>query len=138
MRLFRRICGIFALTIATFALVGCSISGSNEEKVADIDFTVVEEENLPQEVKDVIEQEKKEEFRLVFTAKENMYIAIGYGEKSTSGYSIAVKSLYLTSDSIRIDTNLIGPQKGETINEEPTYPYIVVMIENMDYPVVFD
>lgn len=138
MHLVRKICRVFSLVLVTFALSGCSISGSAKEKVADIDFTVVEEENLPQEVKSVIEQEKKDEFRLVFTAKENMYIAIGYGEKSTSGYSIAVKDLYLTSDSIRIDTNLIGPQKGETINEEPTYPYIVIMIENMDYPVVFD
>ncbi|MDD6573406.1 MAG: protease complex subunit PrcB family protein [Thermoflexaceae bacterium] len=129
---------IAALLSACLISAGCSISDSSREKVADIDFTVVDEENLPQEIKDVIEEKKKEEFRVIFSAKENMYIAVGYGERSTSGYSIAVKDLYLTENAIRIDTNLIGPAKGETINEEPTYPYIVVMIENMDYPVVFD
>lgn len=127
-----------AILLLTLTLCGCSVSDSSKEKVADIDFTVVDEENLPQEIKDVIEEKKAEEFRVIFSAEENMYIAVGYGERSTSGYSIAVKALYLTENAIRIDTNLIGPAKGETINEEPTYPYIVVMIENMDYPVVFD
>ncbi len=138
MRFLKKICTLVCLAIITLAIAGCSVTDSSETKVADIDFTVVEEKNLPAEVKQIIEEKKAEEFRVVFTAKENMYIAIGYGEKSTSGYSISVKDLYLTEDSIRIDTNLIGPQKGETINEEPTYPYIVVMIENMDYPVIFD
>jgi len=122
----------------TLLLCGCSISEGSTEKVADIDFTVVEEENLPQEIKNVIEEKKEDEFRVIFSAEENMYIAIGYGKRETSGYSIAVKDLYLTENSIRVKTSLLGPSKGETINEEPTYPYIVIMIENRDYPVVFD
>lgn len=138
MRAVRRIITVIVLLTMGLMLCGCSISDSSKEKVADIDFTVVDEENLPQEIKEVIEEKKKEEFRVIFSAEENMYIAVGYGEHATSGYSIAVKELYLTENAIRVDTNLIGPAKGETINEEPTYPYIVVMIENMDYPVIFD
>ena len=129
---------VITLLFFSFMLCGCSVSDSSTKKVADIDFTVVDEANIPQKIKDVIAEKKEEEFRVVFSAEENMYIAIGYGKHKTSGYSIAVKDLYLTENAIRIDTNLIGPQKGETINEEPTYPYIVIMIENIDYPVVFD
>lgn len=132
---------LFCMLVTLFSVVmlcGCSVSDSSTEKVADIDFTVVTEENLPQEVKDVIEEKKTEEFRVVFSAKENMYIAIGYGKQNTSGYSISVKELYRTENSIIVDTNLIGPSKGETISEEETFPYIVIMIENMDYPVVFN
>ncbi len=138
MRAVKKSVMLAALLLASLTICGCSISDSSREKVADIDFTVVDEENLPQEIKKVIEEKKKEEFRVIFSGEENMYIAVGYGERSTSGYSIAVKELYLTENAIRVDTNLIGPAKGEVINEEPTYPYIVVMIENMDYPVVFD
>lgn len=134
----KRLCCMLVTLFSIAVLCGCSISDSSTQKVADIDFTVVTEEKLPQEVKDVIEEKKAEEFRVVFTAKENMYIAIGYGEQKTSGYSIAVKELYKTENSIIVDTNLIGPKKGETINEEVTYPYIVIMIENIDYPVVFN
>lgn len=132
---------LFCMLVTLFLVVmvcGCSVSDSSNEKVADVDFTVVTEENMPQEVKDIIEEKKTEEFRVVFSAKENMYIAVGYGKQNTSGYSISVKELYRTEDSIIVDTNLIGPAKGETISEEETYPYIVIMVENMDYPVVFN
>lgn len=126
--------------VALIAMVvaGCTVTDSSKEKVADVDFTVVAEEEIPKEVKEVIEEKKTEEFRVVFTAGENMYIVVGYGQKETSGYSIAVKELYRTENAIRIDTNLLGPQKGETINEESTYPYIVLMVENMDMPIMFD
>ena len=67
-----------------------------------------------------------------------MFIAIGLGISETRGYRFSVKDLYLTENSIRVKTSLLGPSKGETINEEPTYPYIVIKIENRDYPVVFD
>jgi hypothetical protein len=127
-----------AVLLVCLAICGCSIAGSSREKVADVDFTVVSNEQLPSEVKEVIEEKKSDEFRVVFTAGENMYIAVGYGAQKTSGYSIQVEELYLSEKYIYIDTNLIGPSKGETINEEITYPYIVIMIENMDYPVIFE
>ncbi|MGN0159773.1 MAG: protease complex subunit PrcB family protein [Lachnospiraceae bacterium] len=130
--------GVLVFVLCILIVTGCSVTDSGKEKVADIDFTVVTEEQIPKEVKEVIEEKKTEEFRVVFTSEENMYIVVGYGMKETSGYSIAVKDLYRTENAIRIDTNLIGPQKGETINEEPTYPYIVIMIESMDLPIVFD
>lgn len=124
--------------IILISMSGCSLSNSSTEKVADVDFTVVADAEIPQEVKEVLEEKKQEEFRVVFSADENMYIAIGYGERKTSGYSISVEELYKTADSIRVKTNLIGPSKGETISEETTYPTIVIKIENSDYPVVFD
>lgn len=129
---------LLAMNMLSLVLCGCSISNGNDEKIADVDFTVVDEVNLVQEIKDVIEEKKAEAFRVIFSEDENMYIVVGYGEQKTSGYSIAVDELYLTKDSIHINTSLIGPSKGETINDEPTYPYVVVMIENTDYPVVFD
>ena len=138
MKEIKEIIAVLLLVSTIFVISGCSISDSSRDKVSDIDFTVVDEQNLPKEIKDVIEEKKADEFKVIFSAEENMYIAIGYGMKETSGYSIAVNDLYLTEDSICIDTNLIGPKKGETISGEATYPYIVVMIENMDYPVVFE
>lgn len=116
----------------------CSMSDSSKEKLADLDFTVVDEIDLPQEIKTLLEEKKGNEFRVVFTAKENMYIAVGYGAKDTSGYSIAVNELYQSTDSICIKTSLIPPAKGENVVKQTTYPYIVVMLENMDCPVIFD
>ena len=40
-------------------------------------------------------------------------------------------------DAVYLDTSLIGPAKGEKIDEVPTYPYIVIKIEKREEPVVF-
>ena len=53
----------------TLLLCGCSISEGSTEKVADIDFTVVEEENLPQEIKNVIEEKKEDELCVIFSGE---------------------------------------------------------------------
>ena len=66
-----------------------------------------------------------------------MYLCTGYGEQPTGGYSIAVEELYLTENAVYIDTTLIGPSKGETLTEMPSYPWIVVMTEDLELPAVF-
>ena len=69
---------------------------------------------------------------------EFLYIVRGYGEQETGGYSICIRDLYLTSNAIIFDTELIGPRKGETISKSPSYPYIVVKVELRDENVVFE
>ena len=66
-----------------------------------------------------------------------MYLCTGYGEQPTGGYSIAVEELYLTENAVYIDTTLIGPSKGETLTEMTSYPWIVVMTEDLELPSVF-
>ena len=62
---------------------------------------------------------------------------MGYGEQMTGGYSIEVRELYLTENAIVIDTELKGPQKGEEVGVEKSYPYIVVRTEYLENPVIF-
>ena len=57
--------------------------------------------------------------------------------QDTGGYSISVEELYLTENSIVIDTELTGPEKGETPAPETSYPYVVVKTEYLENPVVF-
>ena len=49
-----------------------------------------------------------------------------------------MQEVYLTSNAIIFDTELIGPRKGETISKSPSYPYIVVKVELRDENVVFE
>lgn len=116
---------------------GCGMKKETQEKVRDIDFTVVESEDIPGELKKVIEEQKDEEFRMTYGTKEYLYICVGYGEKETGGYSISVDELYLTKDAIYIDTNLLGPKKDEVVSKDKSTPYIVVKIEYCDNTVMF-
>ncbi len=136
----KRITTIFTLCMVTtfvFLFAGCSVEKMKTEKLRDIDFTVVDGEDIPNELKKMIEEKEKEQFKLTYADNGTLYIGVGYGEQSTSGYSIEVKELYESKNAIYIHTNLIGPTNDERIVERKTYPYIVVKLEFIDKNVVF-
>ena len=115
----------------------CLAEKLSNDKLRDIDFTVVDEENIPEELEEMIDEKEALPFKMTYADDGVLYIAVGYGEQPTSGYSIEVKELYETKNAIYIHTNLIGPAKDERILERATYPYIVVKMEFIDKNVVF-
>lgn len=119
------------------AATACSVEKVSEEKLKDLEYTVVASDEIPEELMTQIEEEKKEPMTLTYGDKGYLYIAKGYGAQETSGYSIEMKELYETENSICIKTELLGPDKSEQILEKETYPYIVVKIEENEKYVVF-
>ncbi|WP_238726421.1 protease complex subunit PrcB family protein [Diplocloster modestus] len=118
-------------------LTGCSVENTDPVKLKDLEFTVVENAEVPEELLTIIEEKKAANFKLTYEDGGYLYIVAGYGEQNTGGYSIAVNELFLTSNAIYIDTNLIGPSKDEKITEAASYPYIVIKTEYLDKSVVF-
>lgn len=123
------------LCVAVFLL--CSCSKQTEEKVQDLEFTVLGEKEIPQELLTLIEGKKTQPMKNTWTDGEYLYVIVGYGEQQTSGYSIAVNEFYLGKNAIYMDTSLIGPSKEEKVNETLTYPYVVIKTEKREEPVVF-
>lgn len=128
-----------------FALTGCRIrEKAGNEKIRDLEFTVLGDENIPEELKQIIEEKKENEFKITYQDSDFLYICVGYGRQNTGGYSITVEDLYLTSNSIYADTNLIGPEPdtkelyGGQERESHSYPYIVLKTEYLEKSVVFD
>ena len=118
-------------------LTGCSVEKENQDKVRDLESTVVGEADLPEELKNLVEEKKAAPFKLTYSNDQGLYIAVGYGEQGTGGYSISVNELYLTENSIMLDTELLGPENGEQAGTEKSYPYIVIKTEYLENPVVF-
>lgn len=118
-------------------LGGCSADEGDDGKVRDLDFTVVGDSEVPQELMSTIDQKKANPFKLTYSDDQGLYIVTGYGEQESGGYSIVVEELYLTENSIVFDTELRGPESGESGGNEKSYPYIVVKTEVLDNPVVF-
>ncbi|NLY48246.1 MAG: protease complex subunit PrcB family protein [Clostridiales bacterium] len=119
-------------------LAGCKKDEKEIKKIRDLEFTVVEDADLPGELKEIIDEKKEKPFRLHYSNDEALYIVVGYGKQNSGGYSIAVEDLYLTKNAIYIDTNLIGPSQDELVTQGATYPYIVVKLEYMDKKIVFE
>lgn len=134
---------LFLLTTALLllfssVLAGCSIGTTETTRLRDLEFTVVSEERLPEELKTLIEERKNGEFKVTYSDNEFLYICIGYGEQQTGGYSIAVNDLYLTDNAVYISTSLLGPGPEDKTSTAPSYPYIVVKTEYLDKTVVFE
>ncbi len=128
-----------------FGLAGCKAEEKEGNgKIKDLEFTVLGEENVPEELKQVIEEKKGKEFKITYQDGDFLYICVGYGKQETGGYSITVNDLYLTANAIYVDTNLIGPEpeNRELYHAQETegasYPYIVVKMQYLDKAVVFD
>lgn len=129
--------GLLVWVFLVRVLTGCSVEKENQDKVRDLEFTVTGETELPAELAGLIEEKKAAPFKLTYSNDQGLYIVVGYGEQPTGGYSIAVNELYLTENSIVIDTELKGPEKGEEVGVEKSCPYVAVRTEYREEPIIF-
>lgn len=127
------------ILLAAVLFAGCGISKEeSSDKISDVDFTVVEDIDIPDEVKEVIEERKANPFQVAFVTGDAAYIIVGYGEQPTGGYSITVDELYLAEDGIHVNTTLVGPEKDATVDSNPSYPYIVLKTEATEEEITFE
>lgn len=130
------ILGAACILLAVF-WVGCGKTEESSEKIRDLEFSVVGENEIPQELKEMIEEKKQKPFRLTYTGGTELYIAEGYGRQETGGYSITVPELYLTENAVIIKTELKGPEDAGQAGTDPSFPFIVLKTELVENPVVF-
>ena len=98
-------CMVFA--VGCLAFTGCQNGKESEEKLEDLEFTVVGERDTPEELQEMIAQKKTAPFKLTYADGQDMYIVIGEGPQEGGGFSITVKELFRTKNSIVIKTELI-------------------------------
>lgn len=130
-------CFIWAVILMLGMFGGCGLEKTDDRKIEDLSYTILEEKEIPQEFLAVIEEKKEQMFKLTYTDEESLYIAVGYGVQQTGGYSISVNQCYLTQNAIYFDTTLIGPSKGEQVNEAKSYPFLVIKTKYSEKNVVF-
>lgn len=120
------------------AMTACSKKESEIKKLKDLDFTVIEEADIPEELLSIINEKKSQPFKLSYSNDNCLYIARGYGSQRSGGYSISAMHLFLTDNAIYFKTELIGPSKQDLVSQTITYPYIVVKTEFIDKSVLFE
>lgn len=128
---------LISIFLLLLGLMSCGFEKNNTTKIRDLEYTVLEDEEVPEELMSLIEEQKEGEFKLTFTYDGYLYIARGFGMQDTGGYSIQMEALYLTENAVYFDATLLGPTREEAIGEV-SYPYIVVKTEAIDRNVVFE
>ena len=131
-------CAAALLLIFCFCLfLGCSGISTSEAKLSDLDFTVVSNDNIQEDIQKLIDEKKENPFQMTYSDGNYKYIVVGYGRQQSGGYSVQVKEVYDTENTICVRTALVGPEEADAAKEQPSYPYIVIKLQNMDKTVVF-
>lgn len=138
MQKFKMILLLLGVIGSGLIFTGCKSENTDIKKIKDLEFTVVEEADIPEPLMQILNEKKKVPFKMSYANTDNLYIVVGYGEQPTGGYSISVDELFLADNAVYIDTNLIGPSKQDYVTNAVTYPYIVVKTEFIDQSVVFE
>lgn len=128
---------IFLGAFSAAFLTGCGQKTEESKKERDLDFSVVQESELPEQLKLLVGEKKCNPFKLTYAGTDALYIVQGYGAQPTGGYSVTVKELWLAENAIYFCSELLGPKEGENVTQSMSYPYVAVKTESLDLPVVF-
>lgn len=129
---------LLVCSLAVYLLSGCTITKVEDKKVQDLDYTIVKEEELPEEVQWILADNQESKMKMSYVDQGLEYVIIGYGAQMTSGYSVEVLEVYESESAVYVRTNLLGPSSEEEIVELTTYPYIVICIEENEKPIVYE
>lgn len=129
---------LLLLMLCGILICGCGVKKSGTEKVRDLEFTVLEEDEIPDKLKEAIEEKKADDFKMSYILDDYLYIVRGFGMQETGGYSIQVQELYLADNAIYFEADLIGPESGEVKEKAVSYPFVVVKTERLEENVVFE
>lgn len=130
--------GILAVMIMSCFLYGCSIEKVRAQNGIKPEYTVLKEEDFPEKVKELVAQNKEKEFQMTYQDGGFLYLMKGYGKQETGGYSIQIEDLSLWENAIHLQTVLLGPEDGEELKNEPSYPCLVVKMKYREEPVIFE
>lgn len=134
----KKVAAMLILVFMMTMIAGCKSQPAKDKKLKDLEFTVVEPVDEPEQLKTMIEEKKVQMMKLSYSDGEYLYVVVGYGEQNSGGYSIQINEFYETENAIYIDTTLLGPDSGDTVTQALTYPYVVIKTEFIDKPIVYE
>ena len=109
--------------------MGCSIEKVRAKDGVKPEYTVMREADFPHKVRELVEQNREKEFQMTYQDQGFLYVMKGYGKQETGGYSIQIEDLSLWDNAIHLETTLLGPEEGEKLTGEPSFPCLVIKMK---------
>ena len=132
-----RMAAVSLVAVIFTVMTGCGMENIDREKIRDLEYIVLSEEQIPEEIFERIVEEYENFGRSAYICSDELYIVVCYGAQPTEGYSIEVNQLYESSNAIIVETTLKGPAGPDKPVQNITYPYIVLKLEKNEKIVVF-
>ena len=129
--------GFFTIILVIVLIsVGCGAE-KESSRGKDLDYTVVPTADCPADFLSDINKKKINPFQMTYDDGAYCYLAVGYGEQGTNGFSIKVLGLYEKGQGICLETSLVGPEEDQVVSQKKSTPYLVVKIEKTNRKVEF-
>lgn len=128
---------VLVLCIVPFLLSACVSRREAPAQMRQVEFSAADKGDLPPVLENMIHEKEKKPFRITYRDKGILYIAEGYGRQPTTGYHVEVQKLYATETEICFRSQLEGPKENEETEETPSYPYIVIKLQENEKEVLF-
>lgn len=129
---------LFTLSLGlTLLLAGCTLTEKKEITGEPLDFTVVPAEDVPDELKTILEANKESEMMISYRIGDYLYIIRGYGSRRP-GLQHQPWISCPCGGRHHFSSTLMGPDAGEEIPKEPSCPYVVVKLPWLEQEVFFD
>lgn len=100
-----------------------------EEPAVKVAYEVIPYEAMPDNVKMLVDGQKKEAAVVVVDVNHNKYVFIALGARSTGGYSVIIKSVIERQGIVTVVYSEQRPEKGAMVTQAFTYPWIVIKID---------
>ncbi len=121
-------------------MFGCQGEEQQERTYAnmtDLTYEIVSGSDVPHKVNEKIFKEKEKGFGFTYRDGEIMYIAFGFGRQNTGGFSIQMAAAKENEREILVEAKLIAPGPEEVVSTSPSYPYMILKVENVEKDVQF-
>jgi len=115
-------------------------AGCGEKMVGgptEVNFQRVQEEELPEEVQNWLNENVMEYGEKTFVREDKLYILVAYGEKPTAGYSVEIDKIEKLDGKVVVYSSFQDPDPDDLVATVITYPYDLVVIEDQGLPVTF-
>ena len=129
---------LIAIIFTCSACNGGEESAQEDEAAApDLAYEIISNDQAPQKLSEKIQQERGEKFGFSYRNGEELYIAFGFGEKPTGGYSIQITAAKNMGNKILIEACLVAPQAGEVVSQNVSYPYLILLAQDTGAEIQF-
>ncbi len=130
----------YIIILAIILIIGIvfipKVLKSNE---GEIKFKMVSEEDIPDKISEMLPRYLMEERALTCKYRDDIYVVVTRGEKNTQGYLVEISQIIKEKYSkdvfdLVVYTKFTDPDPNEIVEQEYSYPFIVVKTNLKDMP----
>jgi hypothetical protein len=103
--------------------------GTEEGLAVKVDYEIVSYDAIPDNIKALVDEHKKEPLVTIVDANNSKYVFIAIGARPTGGYSVVIKSVTECNGIVTVVYGEQKPEKGAMVTQAFTYPWIIIKID---------